>query len=476
MPREGRESPLSSSLPSVLLPHLLQQRRDSVSNPSTTDRQVPPMAPLTREMGTLSTNGSPQQSLSPVSVSPTPGFSYTGNHGSQRFYPPYARPDLETSNQISFAGSGDPQVSGVRHTLGTLNIHATGHRYSSPIYSDPIYYTSQSSTSFRPGQGYPLSQPPPREQFSRPGWTNWREGETGQASLTFSRSPVAAHQLARLNQQTDTFNGPIWPEEQPDGFSNSVLTQAESSRHSLRAGIAIPSQRLSEPRSSHHSPTIQELPPPHALFPGSEVPSPAIYGSRHEAYADLAQSPVGQRTWPSEESASGTDLIPPVIPSQRERDSSEARSIGTEEHDDGSKSAQRKKRRREPVNSTRKDERPKKTAVACNFCRGRKLKCDGERPTCGVCCKRGLDCEYVEKPKRRGPGKASKSSKRGEQGGPVSPSPSTSIMEPERENMAESASPRQAYTSVISLENFTFRQPTSPTRGGTRPGSQDGSS
>ncbi|THV01110.1 hypothetical protein K435DRAFT_854082 [Dendrothele bispora CBS 962.96] len=38
---------------------------------------------------------------------------------------------------------------------------------------------------------------------------------------------------------------------------------------------------------------------------------------------------------------------------------------------------------------------PKRTAMACTFCRGRKLKCDGMRPSCGNCDRRGYPCSYV---------------------------------------------------------------------------------
>ncbi|PYD23729.1 hypothetical protein DND67_30740, partial [Pseudomonas syringae pv. pisi] len=32
-------------------------------------------------------------------------------------------------------------------------------------------------------------------------------------------------------------------------------------------------------------------------------------------------------------------------------------------------------------------------ARACVTCKHKKLKCDGERPACGRCCKLGLPCE-----------------------------------------------------------------------------------
>ncbi|KAG2151019.1 uncharacterized protein EDB93DRAFT_1083571 [Suillus bovinus] len=38
---------------------------------------------------------------------------------------------------------------------------------------------------------------------------------------------------------------------------------------------------------------------------------------------------------------------------------------------------------------------PRRTAMACQFCRGRKLKCDGSRPSCGNCNRRGYPCLYT---------------------------------------------------------------------------------
>ena len=52
--------------------------------------------------------------------------------------------------------------------------------------------------------------------------------------------------------------------------------------------------------------------------------------------------------------------------------------------------------------------KPKKLPLACHFCRRRKLKCDGIKPSCDNCHKRGVDCSYDEAPRRRGPGKRTK--------------------------------------------------------------------
>ncbi|TFK48224.1 hypothetical protein OE88DRAFT_1664679 [Heliocybe sulcata] len=37
---------------------------------------------------------------------------------------------------------------------------------------------------------------------------------------------------------------------------------------------------------------------------------------------------------------------------------------------------------------------PRRTPMACQFCRGRKLKCDG-RPICANCERRSIACVYV---------------------------------------------------------------------------------
>ncbi|KAM5532523.1 hypothetical protein V8D89_013810 [Ganoderma adspersum] len=37
---------------------------------------------------------------------------------------------------------------------------------------------------------------------------------------------------------------------------------------------------------------------------------------------------------------------------------------------------------------------PRRTPMACQFCRGRKLKCDG-RSTCANCQRRSIPCVYV---------------------------------------------------------------------------------
>ncbi|CAK5270234.1 unnamed protein product [Mycena citricolor] len=54
-----------------------------------------------------------------------------------------------------------------------------------------------------------------------------------------------------------------------------------------------------------------------------------------------------------------------------------------------------------PGSATMGRQRSKKITVACNFCRSRKLKCDGGRPSCSQCVKRSHPCDYMVQNRRR---------------------------------------------------------------------------
>ncbi|KAI8048392.1 hypothetical protein BDF22DRAFT_602910, partial [Syncephalis plumigaleata] len=40
---------------------------------------------------------------------------------------------------------------------------------------------------------------------------------------------------------------------------------------------------------------------------------------------------------------------------------------------------------------------------ACDDCRRRKVRCDGNRPSCTSCLRHGVACHYQETLKKRGP-------------------------------------------------------------------------
>ncbi|EIN12974.1 hypothetical protein PUNSTDRAFT_50175 [Punctularia strigosozonata HHB-11173 SS5] len=67
----------------------------------------------------------------------------------------------------------------------------------------------------------------------------------------------------------------------------------------------------------------------------------------------------------------------------------------------------------EPSRKRGKGSRARKAAIACNRCRKRKIACDGIKPhPCSSCLGKLWECVYVEKQRRRGPGKAPRGSRR----------------------------------------------------------------
>ena len=46
---------------------------------------------------------------------------------------------------------------------------------------------------------------------------------------------------------------------------------------------------------------------------------------------------------------------------------------------------------------------PRPKRIACVLCRKRKLKCDGNKPSCGTCSRLGHACAYDEVRKKSGP-------------------------------------------------------------------------
>ncbi|KAH7906016.1 hypothetical protein BJ138DRAFT_681021 [Hygrophoropsis aurantiaca] len=76
-----------------------------------------------------------------------------------------------------------------------------------------------------------------------------------------------------------------------------------------------------------------------------------------------------------------------------------------------------KKRRPTSADGSRASKVPRKIEVACDFCRGRKLRCDGTKPCCLNCSTRSQECKYEMTVRRRGPGKAPKGSRSKKAGG-----------------------------------------------------------
>ncbi|KAG1750234.1 hypothetical protein EDB19DRAFT_98672 [Suillus lakei] len=65
---------------------------------------------------------------------------------------------------------------------------------------------------------------------------------------------------------------------------------------------------------------------------------------------------------------------------------------------DGASSSQRQG---ETASGRSSKQRTKTITVACNFCRSRKLKCDGGHPACNQCIKRSNLCDYMPQTSKR---------------------------------------------------------------------------
>ncbi|KAJ8082373.1 hypothetical protein PM082_008228 [Marasmius tenuissimus] len=64
------------------------------------------------------------------------------------------------------------------------------------------------------------------------------------------------------------------------------------------------------------------------------------------------------------------------------------------------------------ISESNPSNKTKKTLIACGFCRKRRIRCDGNRPSCFQCRSREDQvCIYDVAPRRRGPGKANKGSR-----------------------------------------------------------------
>ncbi|KAF9046589.1 hypothetical protein BJ165DRAFT_1527670 [Panaeolus papilionaceus] len=216
----------------------------------------------------------------------------------------------------------------------------------------------------------------------------------------------------------------------------------------------------------HHSYHDRPLPPPRAFLRDYED----SYTSSMPALASLSISA------PTASSSAFSRF--PDSPESHQPEDSHRPNTPTNNPRDGSRKGKKRKSSPDPDDdNTRKSRNPRKTLVACNFCRGRKLRCNGARPACYNCSIRNAKkCEYVPVQRRRGPGRAPRGSRARRAGQAASrASQSASRSDPavsttgssnityELETLAPEVRP---YTSVMTFDppntTFTFRPPTPP--------------
>ncbi|KAI0755017.1 hypothetical protein C8Q80DRAFT_1216783 [Daedaleopsis nitida] len=233
---------------------------------------------------------------------------------------------------------------------------------------------------------------------------------------------------------------------------------------SARTGQQLPSTILAHaPRAKKPKQTI---PPPEAgpsseSVPASQLPGPRPISMRpSERGASPRLGPEGARASPSSSYMDNypvavgptayhvTTLLPmrarilspavesgpsaassasvsdsPGVPASRAPSQGAEAAEGSAEPEPASSSTAGKRRRRprtekgiESASSESSEHthapKSKKTLIACHFCRARKLRCDGQKPSCANCRKRNNPCTYEQEPKRRGPGKTPRGSTR----------------------------------------------------------------
>ncbi|EKM51845.1 uncharacterized protein PHACADRAFT_31645 [Phanerochaete carnosa HHB-10118-sp] len=158
--------------------------------------------------------------------------------------------------------------------------------------------------------------------------------------------------------------------------------------------LAQPFYEIGGPRDPYPQVAAEMSPPP------SSAEESGSLAQRGSGTASTSAAPMG---WQEAQWTEAAEQPVASTSSARRPSSTQLRKRRASERDDDSEE-------HSPVRRM-----PRKTPIACNFCRGRKLKCDGRTPTCSHCDKRRQPCVYVDAVRRRGPGRAPKGSRKGSQ-------------------------------------------------------------
>ncbi|KAI0771393.1 hypothetical protein BC629DRAFT_1595632 [Irpex lacteus] len=157
----------------------------------------------------------------------------------------------------------------------------------------------------------------------------------------------------------------------------------------------------------HYSPEVAVAPAPEQLPPETQVQKEQFY---EQEPAETSAPPESQVELEAEP-ATTNDPGPSQEPSAEEERERTLTPASPSVESVGSSSRKRKKTDSDTSSDEPIRRRPKKTSIACHFCRSRKLKCDGQ-PICSNCSRRGIACAYAPEARRRGPGKAPKGQKK----------------------------------------------------------------
>ncbi|KAJ7600634.1 hypothetical protein C8J56DRAFT_1074026 [Mycena floridula] len=360
----NNKSERQSSLPSSLIPLLYsgpQPPRDS-----STRTTLPPGSeeeePIPDDTPTTAFHFRPIRAPSPITSSSTG----------------YLQSAIPRRREESF--ELEPQYPERRSILTTSMTHSTpvSPIHIAPIRDEPFYNSSPAGRHY---VSYSVYQPPS---------PYWREGdagpsmppqssasgrETGQ-SYAIHPEPVPRYGIRRRHGTTDAY-----PREDREDF-REISPQVDISSQQHYREISGGQGRMDEFSS-------------HLTLPPLTVPS---RGER-----------TGRESSSGRSSGTGDFSRYSPMPSSRP--------FGSGEFDDKDDDYAPTKRIRRTNTEEESDEPPpkpasKKTLIACDFCRGRKLRCDGKKPKCYNCKGRDeQDCVYQTHARRRGPGKAPKEPK-----------------------------------------------------------------
>ncbi|KAF8073710.1 hypothetical protein FPV67DRAFT_761934 [Lyophyllum atratum] len=432
MERRNREL-RQSSLPSSLIPHLYsrpQQSNTSDTTPFPTTLPLPAPTAVEEEADFSERTELPSMrtslTLPPVSSSFITPLPPVDTHRNPHYlnYESRLLPSAEYDLNVRTVSPVDVPALGIVRSMGSLTLpsHVSGQRYASPIYSDPHYHATRPERTFH-GLNYNYSAPAQQQQEVIHHHSSWREGEAGPSSLVhapYERSggQRGSSQPAQLTRQTEVFNirGDV-----SDGDDGRYFNRGSESYPGASGHLAQPGSLYNPWPEPFHGPAAQ------TSHLGRDTTSSEIPGGYHNQFP-LTSVGASHGGWA--EVPSGLSDYPTIhSPSSLSDFSSDGRP--EDEGDDTYTTAQKGKKRRRDSDvaddGTRKGRNPRKTAVACNFCRGRKLRCNGAKPACSNCTVRKFQCEYVPVQRRRGPGKAPKGTKSKKTSNTGRPEPSTSL-------------------------------------------------
>ncbi|WVW81610.1 hypothetical protein I302_103605 [Kwoniella bestiolae CBS 10118] len=274
-------------------------------------------------------------------------------------------------------------------------------------------YLSSSSTSMEYPQQYPFtypsSQPSSAQNSFNPSPSVNHLPVSGQTSIRSSHSPTVLSHSIDQTQQRASMTG--WTSSQPitpiiaSTSSQSILPPVPSQEEEALP----PLLKIRMKDSANGAPALPPQPDNLELEPILEWTStqPALIPKKQSRPKD------GHSHKRQEE-----DEVEIV---QREKP------LAKEEEKEAKKGRPEKRKRKSTNVVEREDEagEPKsikiskvakppieKTIIACNNCRAKKLKCNGEKPKCYHCHRRGEEtCLYEAVLRRRGPGKHNKEKK-----------------------------------------------------------------